>query len=231
MTVIYNMSIDRADKPWIGDRRLTEETDRLPVHSVVLHPLSLRAIMSFLLPAALTLTVLASADGPLSVRSFGALGDGVSDDGPLAAIQRAMNATAAAGNHSTLYFPDGTYLVKAPLAMTCRRLLGESNFGAVLRAARPMAAVLAAPGSHPAGSGWTKTNSTAKTSRTNDGLCIEQLTLDAHGLADFAFYGALLTRSRFVRSAFTGGRVVVAALCEPAHQRAQAACMPAFLLA
>ena len=26
MTVIYNMSIDRADKPWIGDRRLTECT-------------------------------------------------------------------------------------------------------------------------------------------------------------------------------------------------------------
>ena len=26
MTVIYNMSIDRADKPWIGDRRLTERT-------------------------------------------------------------------------------------------------------------------------------------------------------------------------------------------------------------
>ena len=25
MTVIYNMSIDRADKPWIGDRRLTEQ--------------------------------------------------------------------------------------------------------------------------------------------------------------------------------------------------------------
>ena len=27
MTVIYNMSIDRADKPWIGDRRLTEELE------------------------------------------------------------------------------------------------------------------------------------------------------------------------------------------------------------
>jgi len=27
MTVIYNMSIDRADKPWIGDRRLTESSD------------------------------------------------------------------------------------------------------------------------------------------------------------------------------------------------------------
>ncbi len=26
MTVIYNMSIDRADKPWIGDRRFTETT-------------------------------------------------------------------------------------------------------------------------------------------------------------------------------------------------------------
>ena len=26
MTVIYNMSIDRADKPWIGDRRLTESS-------------------------------------------------------------------------------------------------------------------------------------------------------------------------------------------------------------
>ena len=25
MTVIYNMSIDRADKPWIGDRRFTEQ--------------------------------------------------------------------------------------------------------------------------------------------------------------------------------------------------------------
>ena len=28
MTVIYYMSIDRADKPWIGDRRLTETGDR-----------------------------------------------------------------------------------------------------------------------------------------------------------------------------------------------------------
>ena len=28
MTVIYNMSIDRADKPWIGDRRLTESQIR-----------------------------------------------------------------------------------------------------------------------------------------------------------------------------------------------------------
>ena len=31
MTVIYYMSIDRADKPWIGDRRLTELPARQPV--------------------------------------------------------------------------------------------------------------------------------------------------------------------------------------------------------
>ena len=28
MTVIYYMSIDRADKPWIGDRRLTARERR-----------------------------------------------------------------------------------------------------------------------------------------------------------------------------------------------------------
>ena len=28
MTVIYYMSIDRADKPWIGDRRFTERRAR-----------------------------------------------------------------------------------------------------------------------------------------------------------------------------------------------------------
>ena len=31
MTVIYNMSIDRADKPWIGDRRLTESSADLRI--------------------------------------------------------------------------------------------------------------------------------------------------------------------------------------------------------
>ena len=39
MTVIYNMSIDRADKPWIGDRRFTEHTT---VVSVPLSRLGLR---------------------------------------------------------------------------------------------------------------------------------------------------------------------------------------------
>jgi hypothetical protein len=42
MTVIYYMSIDMADKPWIGDRRLTEYlfehnyfTVRKTLHSLV----------------------------------------------------------------------------------------------------------------------------------------------------------------------------------------------------
>ena len=33
MTVIYNMSIDRADKPWIGDRRLTESYSCVQIKS------------------------------------------------------------------------------------------------------------------------------------------------------------------------------------------------------
>ena len=40
MTVIYNMSIDRADKPWIGDRRLTESTGLNGVRKLVLLQIS-----------------------------------------------------------------------------------------------------------------------------------------------------------------------------------------------
>ena len=43
----------------------------------------------------------------INVRNYGAVGDGVTDDGP--AIQRAMNALAPDG---TIQFPTGTYLIK-----------------------------------------------------------------------------------------------------------------------
>jgi len=43
----------------------------------------------------------------LSVRDFGAVGDGVTDD--TAAIQAAINALEASSNHNTLHFPAGTY--------------------------------------------------------------------------------------------------------------------------
>lgn len=49
----------------------------------------------------------------VSVKDFGAVGDGVTDD--TAAIQTAINATAYAG---TLHIPSGTYLVSAGLTAT-----------------------------------------------------------------------------------------------------------------
>ena len=49
----------------------------------------------------------AAAAGWLSVRQFGALGDGAANDTP--AINRAMDAAAAAGG-GTVYFPAGAYL-------------------------------------------------------------------------------------------------------------------------
>ena len=43
----------------------------------------------------------------LSVRDFGAVGDGVTDD--TSSIQTAINALEASSNHNTLHFPAGTY--------------------------------------------------------------------------------------------------------------------------
>jgi hypothetical protein len=68
-----------------------------------------------------------------------------------------------------------------------------------------MAAVLIARGAQP-GSGWAPFNSTAPPSRTN-GITLEGLALDAHGLADFGMFAPALTRSRFIRSSFQGARV------------------------
>ena len=42
MTVIYNMSIDRADKPWIGDRRFTETAVRVTLAKVACPALTVR---------------------------------------------------------------------------------------------------------------------------------------------------------------------------------------------
>ena len=51
----------------------------------------------------------------LSVRAFGAKGDGVADDA--VAIQRAINASQA--EHRTLWFPSGTYVVNTTLVVGC----------------------------------------------------------------------------------------------------------------
>lgn len=49
----------------------------------------------------------------LSLRSFGAVGNGVADDGP--ALQRALDALAAAGG-GMLYVPPGRYAIATPVA-------------------------------------------------------------------------------------------------------------------
>ncbi len=51
-----------------------------------------------------------------SVKDFGAMGDGLTDD--TAAIQSGLNA-ACFGTSATLYFPAGTYNISAPLVTGC----------------------------------------------------------------------------------------------------------------
>src|SRR6185295_15911012 len=50
---------------------------------------------------------------PLNLRDFGAVGDGVADDGP--AFQSALDALAAAGG-GTLFVPKGKYAIVTPVA-------------------------------------------------------------------------------------------------------------------
>lgn len=57
-----------------------------------------------------TLRKAAGGSMPYNVGSFGAIGDGVTDD--KAAIQSAIDA---AGANSTVFFPDGTYVISGPL--------------------------------------------------------------------------------------------------------------------
>src|ERR1044072_165840 len=53
------------------------------------------------------------SEPPLNLRDFGAVGDGVADDGP--AFQSALDALAAAGG-GTLYVPQGKYAIVTPVA-------------------------------------------------------------------------------------------------------------------
>ena len=60
----------------------------------------------------LCLNTPAFAGEPLNLRDFGAVGDGVADDGP--AFQSALDALAAAGG-GTLYVPQGKYSIATPV--------------------------------------------------------------------------------------------------------------------
>lgn len=57
----------------------------------------------------LTLSIMQGRLGVVSVRSFGAKGDGVTDDHE--AIQRAISSVSGGGQRKCLYFPQGTYLL------------------------------------------------------------------------------------------------------------------------
>jgi hypothetical protein len=57
-------------------------------------------------------TVFAVQTEPLNLRDFGAVGDGVVDDGP--AFQKALDALAAAGG-GTLFIPEGKYVIATPV--------------------------------------------------------------------------------------------------------------------
>jgi hypothetical protein len=114
----------RIRLPFRGNERLTVR---------VFHPRSamMRQTRSRAIPAVAAAIVLAACGArvhiaraaaaepsTLSVKSFGATGDGASDDS--AAIQKAIDAAGKAG--ATLYFPEGSYLVRsrAKHSGTCR---------------------------------------------------------------------------------------------------------------
>jgi Pectate lyase superfamily protein/Carboxypeptidase regulatory-like domain len=74
----------------------------------VLHRFALTALILFN-----ALSISASGGTVLNVSDFGAVGDGVTDDGP--AFQSALDALADAGG-GTLFVPAGRYLIKTPVS-------------------------------------------------------------------------------------------------------------------
>jgi hypothetical protein len=66
--------------------------------------------------------------GPLNVKWFGAVGDGVADDSP--EIQAALTLASTAPISKTVFIPQGTYLCNTGLTLTVGgiRITGESSF-------------------------------------------------------------------------------------------------------
>jgi hypothetical protein len=67
----------------------------------------------------------------ISVKDFGAVGDGVADD--TAAIQAALDATSTAGVSTTVYVPAGTYKTTATLDVPANASIVGAGIGSVLR--------------------------------------------------------------------------------------------------
>ena len=80
---------------------------------VVLYLLGLCLILLCLTHVALGARAHSPESEPLNLREFGAVGDGVADDGP--AFQAALDALAAAGG-GTLFVPEGKYAIATPVS-------------------------------------------------------------------------------------------------------------------
>ena len=93
-----------------------------------------------------------------------------------------------------------------------RRLLGENMLAVTVVAGQPMPAVLVIPGRSTGPAGTDPCTDfpcppTADASPRSNGIAIEGITSDAHGIADFAVFAGALTRSRMGQAGFHNGRV------------------------
>jgi len=91
---------------------------------------------------ATTRTVESKLKDVVSVKDFGAVGDGTTDD--TTKIQAAINAAkllvvSRFDSGATVFFPEGTYLITSALTIDTDgiALVGESNSGSVIKAASP----------------------------------------------------------------------------------------------
>ena len=102
---------------------------------------------------------------PLDVRSFGARGDGVSDD--TAAVHKGIAAASMSGR--TLLIPKGTYLIKEPIRVTTHglKIVGAGAQHTVLKAAAEMDRLLYLRGT---------------------GMVISRLTLDGNDKATYGIH-------------------------------------------
>jgi hypothetical protein len=170
-----------------------------------------------------------SASGPLNVRSFGAKGDGTTDDTD--AIQKAIDqaqqvsALSMASCHPVpyeaalcalsrpVYFPAGLYVVTSSLRIAqstpmhfvpprrlSLRLYGDGMHQSAVVAGAPMDAVLRFEGHGPP-RGW------GKGGNTTSSHAIENMRFDAASLANYSVAAAAITRSQFRSSYFSGARI------------------------
>ena len=161
------------------------------------------ALLLLLAPLALA----APVPGPLNVRDFGAVGDGIHDDAP--AFQRAIDAAQtvtqrplAAGN--TLHVPAGTYIIHTELLVLNThgvprpahlRIVGEGMTDTVIQAgSNQMDAVLRFVSVAP--------TSSKPNGNTTNAHQIEELSIDANRMANYSMFGAAVTSSKFRRVGF-----------------------------